>query len=125
MSETQKWVNLGLLGGALVVFLFLDRLFGFVWEAAHWSLLEEWPVHADALAAFLVAAGAGLWIRRWARANQFLNEVAVELGKVSWPARKETVTSSGVVAVLVGIAALLLAVIDLMWGTVSRGVFHF
>ncbi len=123
--ETQKWVNLGLLIGSAIVFLFLVYFVGFVWDVARLPRFDEWPVSADVLVAFVLAAGVGVWTRRWEKANRFFNEVAIELSKVTWPVRKETVASSGVVVVLVGVAALLLTTIDLLWGTMARGVFHF
>ncbi|MBI2981604.1 MAG: preprotein translocase subunit SecE [Deltaproteobacteria bacterium] len=52
-----------------------------------------------------------------------MNEVVVELSKVSWPLGKETLASSGVVVVLVGIAALILAVVDMIWTKMAIKVF--
>jgi preprotein translocase subunit SecE len=85
-------------------------------------LPEEWPVEPIYLVGFAVAAGAGFWARRNERTNVFLNEVAIELSRVTWPARKETVASAGVVALLIGIAAVLLFLIDSLWGVTIRGV---
>ena len=44
---------------------------------------------------------------------KFLREVKVELKKVSWPSRKETVGSTFVVLVVVIIVALFLGIIDI------------
>ncbi|PIR20484.1 MAG: preprotein translocase subunit SecE [Deltaproteobacteria bacterium CG11_big_fil_rev_8_21_14_0_20_47_16] len=44
-----------------------------------------------------------------------MNEVAQELSKVTWPPRKETVVSAGVIAVLVGIVSLILVGFDTLW----------
>ena len=120
--ETQKWVNLGLLVGAVVAFLFFSRLIAAVWDLTRLPVPQEWPVEPAYLISFAVAAGAGFWVRRHERANKFLNEVALELSKVTWPQRKETVASAGVVIILVGIASLILFVIDSLWGTMIRGV---
>lgn len=46
------------------------------------------------------------------KAVQFLREVKVELRKVTWPSRKQTVGSTVVVIVLVMILALFLGVVD-------------
>ncbi|MFH0726513.1 MAG: preprotein translocase subunit SecE [Pseudomonadota bacterium] len=44
---------------------------------------------------------------------QFLREVKVELRKVTWPSRKQTVGSTVVVIVLVMIVSLFLGVVDI------------
>lgn len=46
------------------------------------------------------------------KVKKFLNEVAIELKKVSWPTRKETINSTFVVIVLMFILAAFLAVVD-------------
>ena len=74
------------------------------------------------MAALLLSGAAALAVRRWERGNRFLNEVVVELGKVTWPVRKAVVSSSGVVVVLVAIAGVLLTLMDLIWARVAQGV---
>ncbi len=123
--QTQKWVNLGYLISAGLLFLFFSRLNGFIWAATRLPRFEEGPVTLDVAVAFLIAIALALWARMWNTANLFFNEVVVELSKVTWPLRKETVASSGIVALLVGIAALLLTLMDLIWGTMARGIFRF
>ncbi|MDY7031929.1 MAG: preprotein translocase subunit SecE [Thermodesulfobacteriota bacterium] len=45
--------------------------------------------------------------------TQFLREVRVELKKVTWPSRKETVGSTSVVLVVVIIIAVFLGLVDI------------
>jgi preprotein translocase subunit SecE len=47
-------------------------------------------------------------------AREYLREVVVELKKVIWPSRKETVGSTAVVLVIVGLAAVFLGIVDLV-----------
>jgi preprotein translocase subunit SecE len=47
------------------------------------------------------------------RSVQFLREVKVELKKVTWPSRKQTIGSTVVVIVLVMIISLFLGVVDI------------
>lgn len=47
------------------------------------------------------------------KATQFLREVKVELKKVTWPSRKQTIGSTLVVIVLVMIISLFLGVVDI------------
>jgi preprotein translocase subunit SecE len=46
------------------------------------------------------------------KVQQFFREVKVELFKITWPARKETVASTYVVLIIVVIIALVLGVVD-------------
>jgi preprotein translocase subunit SecE len=47
------------------------------------------------------------------KSKQFLREVKVELKKVTWPSRKETMASTAVVLILVIIIAAFLGVVDI------------
>jgi preprotein translocase subunit SecE len=49
----------------------------------------------------------------WERAKQFFREVRVELKKVTWPSRKETIASTSVVLVTVILVAFFLGIVDL------------
>ncbi len=51
------------------------------------------------------------WI---AQAKEFLREVLVELKKVTWPTRQETVGSTGVVLVMVIVMAAFFYVVDVL-----------
>ncbi|HSM90809.1 MAG TPA: preprotein translocase subunit SecE [Desulfobacterales bacterium] len=58
------------------------------------------------------------------RAIQFLREVKIELKKVTWPSRKQTMGSTLVVIVLVIIISLFLGIVDMGLSTVIRSVFR-
>jgi preprotein translocase subunit SecE len=58
------------------------------------------------------------------RAVQFLREVKIELKKVTWPTRKQTMGSTLVVIVLVVIISLFLGLVDLGLSAVVRAVFR-
>jgi len=49
----------------------------------------------------------------WKIANQFFREVRVELKKVTWPSRKETIASTSVVLITVILVAFFLGIVDL------------
>ncbi|MBU2551564.1 MAG: preprotein translocase subunit SecE [Proteobacteria bacterium] len=48
-----------------------------------------------------------------AKTRQFFREVRVELKKVTWPSRKETLASTSVVLVLVFLVAIFLGLVDI------------
>jgi len=49
---------------------------------------------------------------KFEEAKQFLREVKTELKKVTWPAKKDTLSATGVVLVAVFIVALFLGIVD-------------
>jgi len=54
----------------------------------------------------------------------FLTEAVNELSKVSFPTKKEAGQSAVIVIVLVAIAALVLALYDLIWSTMTRWILN-
>ncbi|MDJ0804959.1 MAG: preprotein translocase subunit SecE [Desulfobacterales bacterium] len=60
----------------------------------------------------------------WGLSMQFLREVKVELKKVAWPSRKQTLGSTVVVLVLVFIISAFLGVVDLGLSHLVRLVLH-
>jgi preprotein translocase subunit SecE len=57
-------------------------------------------------------------------ALQFLREVKVELKKVTWPSRKQTIGSTAVVIVLVIIVAFILGTMDIGLSSLMQMVLH-
>ncbi len=56
----------------------------------------------------------------WGQSMQFLREVKVELKKVAWPSRKQTVGSTVVVLVLVFLISAFLGVVDMGLSSLVR-----
>jgi preprotein translocase subunit SecE len=52
--------------------------------------------------------------------RSYLREVVVELKKVIWPSRKETLGSTAVVLVIVGLTAVFLGIVDLVLSRLVR-----
>jgi preprotein translocase subunit SecE len=53
---------------------------------------------------------------------KYLREVRQEVSKVTWPTKKETFTSAGIVIVVVAIAAVILMIIDQSFASLIRVV---
>ncbi len=49
---------------------------------------------------------------------KFIREVRQEIGKVTWPTRKETMVSTAMVLILALIAAIFFLAVDAFFGTV-------
>ena len=61
--------------------------------------------------------GPAVWL---AQAVQFLREVKTELKKVTWPSRKQAMSSTGVVVVLVILISVFLSLVDYVLGRFVR-----
>jgi preprotein translocase subunit SecE len=48
------------------------------------------------------------------KTNKFLQEVKVELGKVTWPTRKETMATAWIVVVIIVLISLYLGACDIV-----------
>jgi len=57
-----------------------------------------------------------------AKSAQFLREVKIELKKVTWPSRKETLASTGVVLIIVVIISAFLGLVDMGLSSLIRFV---
>ncbi len=54
------------------------------------------------------------------KAKQFLKEVKIELKKVVWPSRKDTIASTSVVIIIVMIIDVVLGLVDLGLSRIIR-----
>jgi preprotein translocase subunit SecE len=114
-SQFQKWVNLSYLATAALlgylVFALSTKLVG-VYDL-------ETRVHSIGLilqiAAVVIAGIAFLVVYQNDDANQFMNEVMLELSRVSWPTTKETSSSTVVVMIMVLICGVILGLFDYLW----------
>lgn len=59
-----------------------------------------------------------------AKANEFFRNVKSELGKVTWPTKKDTYGSTIVVIALVVVVAVFLWLVDTALSTVIRGLLN-
>jgi len=56
------------------------------------------------------------------RLRTFFREVRIEMGKVTWPPRKELLQATGVVIVAVIVAGMFIGVSDFIWNMIVRAV---
>ena len=56
----------------------------------------------------------------WESATQFMREVKTELKKVTWPSRRQTLSSTGVVVALVFIVSVFLGLVDMVLARLVR-----
>jgi len=57
------------------------------------------------------------------RTRSFLTDVRVELKKVTWPSRQDTISSTGVVLIVVFIISFYLGIIDILLSRMVTSLF--
>ncbi|MDY6990655.1 MAG: preprotein translocase subunit SecE [Thermodesulfobacteriota bacterium] len=67
-------------------------------------------------------SGPKVQLAFWAKTTQFLREVKIELKKVTWPSKKETIASTAVVIILVIIVSAFLGIVDFGLSSLIRFV---
>ncbi|MFZ9594614.1 MAG: preprotein translocase subunit SecE [Bdellovibrionia bacterium] len=114
-STHQKWVNLS--------FVAISALLGYIIYSSTGKLVALYDLEARVryldliLRVVSVLSGGilflGLYLNE--QANQFMNEVVVELTRVSWPTPKDTRSATMIVILMVVISGLVLSFLDYFW----------
>ena len=120
MQRNKKAVSLIYLACGAVSWLLFREIVSTVWVLAKLPMPMGWIVSPVDILAAAIGISTFVVLVKSAKVNLFTNEVITELGKVTWPNKKETVLSTGVVSVLVGICAMILFGFDMLWGAVVR-----
>jgi preprotein translocase subunit SecE len=95
---------------ALAVLILVGGIAGFYYFADAMQVLRVLGLLAALVAAVFVASQTTL-----GRSTRFfLKESSIELRKVVWPTREETIRTTGVIIVVVIIISLILGLIDLL-----------
>src|SRR3990167_8465648 len=115
-SQAGKWIDIG---KWLVVFALLAAA---VVGNAYYG---EQPLFYRAGIGVLLVAGAAarsLTAVRGRQFNGFRREAMVELRKIVWPTRQETLQTTLIVFVVVAVVAFILWVLDLLLGWAVSGI---
>ena len=73
----------------------------------------------------LIGVAIALYYWRKAEARQYVEEVAEELSKVTWPSRKEVTNSTTVVVLTTLFATVFFALMDRFWGFITDKIYSF
>jgi preprotein translocase SecE subunit len=114
-NQYQKWVNICYLAAA--------ALLGYVFFAFGLRIAGAYDLETRVrnielmirLGSIVIGALCFFLLYRHEKANQFMNEVVVELSRVTWPTQKETTSATIVVVVMVVISGMLLGFFDYVW----------
>lgn len=115
MVSYQRWINISYLVFCAVLFMLFRHVTELAWDMAHFAVSADAVVAPTDLIALGVSLVCFVILMRHQRLNEFMNEVALELSKVTWPPRKESVMSAGVIVVLIGIVSMILVGFDTLW----------
>jgi preprotein translocase subunit SecE len=88
-----------------------------------WSYFGKPNTFIVGIGAIAIAGIATLVAWRNEQVFTLASEVAGELRKVSWPTRKETMSSTVVVIITTIISAAFLGVFDTVWSAVTRFIY--
>lgn len=120
MQRNQKFVSLVYLACGFVAWLLFREVGATIWAVAHLKQPAGWVLPPWEIIAIGLGVVTFVVLLRNQVVNAFTNETITELGKVVWPEKKLTVISTGVVSVMVGIAAGILFGFDMLWGAMVR-----
>ena len=118
--RSKKSVSLIYLACGALTWLIMREMVATIWIIAKISMPVGWLIPPTEIIAGVIGLGVFVWLLRSEKINTFTNEVITELTEVVWPNRKETVLSTGIVSILVGICAMLLFGFDMVWGVMVR-----
>ena len=114
-SQYQKWVNLSY---AAACALFAYVLFsGGTWMASSYDLETKLRNVDLIIRVGSIGLAAVLFFVFYKNRliNGFMNEVADELAKVTWPTQKETTSATIIVIIMVMISGVVLGLLDYVW----------
>lgn len=120
MNRYRKWVDLFLALSGVALWFLLRQMLEQVWAIFRLPLFSDWPVQLPAVVALGLSLLAFSMVKRNKKVVTFLDEVSLELAKVTWPNGKETMASTGVIIIMVGIASVILFLFDTLWGTLTN-----
>ncbi len=114
-SQFQKWVNLSYLAVAIlvgyIVFSVSGKIVGAYDLEVRFRNIELILKGVSAVLGLIVF----MVLYRHEQANQFMNEVMVELSRVTWPTQKDTSSATAVVIVMVVVSGMILGLLDYFW----------
>jgi preprotein translocase subunit SecE len=113
--DTKKLVNLIYIIAGAVIGYVLNSIIGDAFEYFQVYVKFEYARELPKVIAVLSAAAfaaAGIYNSTM---NNYLNEVVLELKKVTWPTRKETSAATVVVIITLLIMAVILYAFDILW----------
>lgn len=123
----QRYVYAAYMAFAMLIGLLVAKL-----SHTAWYRLGQWKPQLgepqdELLFPIAGAIGIGVALYYWRKTatREYVNEVAEELSKVTWPSRKEVTNSTTVVVLTTLFATAFFALMDRFWGFVTDHIYSF
>ncbi|MEM7446606.1 MAG: preprotein translocase subunit SecE [Myxococcota bacterium] len=110
----ERWVQFGFIVAALGLFWVLDHVVWSIWDL--WAEPSSVLVTTTAALVSIAVVWSGYQVPRY---RSFIQEVAGELSRVTWPSRQETWSHTVVVVIVSLIAAVILGIFDAAWSAIT------
>lgn len=123
-SDQRRWVIFAQFAIAASIWWSLAQALTLLYRAASIPAFTPFGVADSHWAAFAIVGAAFIYTLRNPIAQEFADDVFVELRKVTWPSWKETRQSTFVVIVTVFIVGLILGGFDLIWAKLIRYILN-
>jgi preprotein translocase subunit SecE len=122
---TQRFVYAAYFAGGIAVAFLLSKVLGYAWLRLSTYKPQIGEPHDEIVmpVAGLVGLFTAIYYYRDQKTRTLAEEVAFELGKVTWPTRDEVVNGTFVVVVTTVIATTFFALMDRFWGFVTNLVY--
>lgn len=121
-AENRRYAILAQLGVALFIGWVLANALALTWRGLEIPQLKPFGLADADILAFIITGAAFIYTMRHARAQEFADEVMVELRKVTWPSWKETRQATIVCIIVVAIIAGILGGFDLIWAKLIKAI---
>lgn len=121
----QRFVYAAFMAGAILVAFLLAKITDAVWRkaATFKPSLGEPQEEAVYLVSALLGVALAFYTWRKREARTYVEEVASELSKVTWPSKKEVTNSTFVVVMTTLVATTFFALMDQFWRFVTDHVY--
>ena len=114
---TQRFVYAAYFAGAIGIAFLMSKILGFAWfKAQGWKPWVGEPRDEVVMPlSALIGALAAVYYWYRTRARRLAEEVATEMSKVTWPSRKETLVTTGMVFMMVIACSIFFVLVDLVF----------
>jgi preprotein translocase subunit SecE len=122
---TQRFVYAAYFAGGIAIAFMLSKAISYAWLRLSTYKPQFGEPHDEIVmpVAAVIGALTAVYYYRDLKTRTLAEEVASELGKVSWPGREEVVNSTFVVIVTTLLATTFFALMDRFWGFVTNLVY--
>ncbi|MDO8519672.1 MAG: preprotein translocase subunit SecE [Deltaproteobacteria bacterium] len=115
----KKWVNLSFALASLLLVLVFKQVLDVVWDTFRLPV-SQLPLNWSTMIGVVLGVLVFFGLQKTSKVVLFMSEVVLELSKVTWPVKKETALSAVIVAIMVGIASVIMFLFDTVWGSLTQ-----